>query len=92
MRVLLTTSTFPVRLGNGLPRFVYDLAAALADPCQLRALAPDAPGAPRVERMGPVEVRRFATSCRDGGSGSRTDTTGRDGRGHVGAIARVAPS
>ncbi len=59
MRVLLTTSTFPTRLDDGLPRFVYDLSAALADHCQLWALVPDTPGAARMERMGPVEVRRF---------------------------------
>jgi hypothetical protein len=53
------TSTFPVHLDDGLPRFVFDLCAALAVHCQVWALVPDAPGAPRSERMGPVEVRRF---------------------------------
>ncbi len=60
MRVLLSASTFPIRLGDGLPRFVYDLAQSLAAHCEVTVLAPDAPGAERRERMGDVEVRRFA--------------------------------
>jgi glycosyltransferase involved in cell wall biosynthesis len=59
MRVLVTSSTFPVRLDDGLPRFVYDLATALSDHCALSVLVPDVPGAAPSERMGPVEVRRF---------------------------------
>ena len=59
MRVLISTSTFPIQANDGLPRFVYDLAEALAERCSVVSLAPDAPGAVRAERMGPVDVRRF---------------------------------
>ncbi len=59
-RVLISSSTFPLRQGDGLPRFVYDLAAALAERCAVVSLVPDAPGAARRERLGPVEVRRFS--------------------------------
>jgi glycosyltransferase involved in cell wall biosynthesis len=59
MRVLISTSTFPIRADDGLPRFVYDLAEALAQPCEVTCLVPDADGAPKREQMGPVDVRRF---------------------------------
>ncbi len=59
IRALISSSTFPLRLDDGLPRFVYDLAEALTRRCEVTALVPDAPGAPRRERMGRVEVRRF---------------------------------
>lgn len=59
LRVLVSSSTFPLRPDDGIPRFVYDLAEALADRCQVHALAPDAPGAALRERMGRVDVRRF---------------------------------
>jgi len=59
LRVLVTASTFPVQDGDGLPRFVFDLAAVLAEHCRVIALAPDAPGARVREQMGRVEVRRF---------------------------------
>lgn len=59
MRVLISASTFPIRLDDGLPRFVYDLAEALAARCEVTALVPDAPGAARRERMGAVDVERF---------------------------------
>jgi glycosyltransferase involved in cell wall biosynthesis len=59
MRVLISSSTFPIQPDDGLPRFVYDLAQALAEHCAVISLVPDAPGAPRRERMGSVEVRRF---------------------------------
>ena len=58
-RALLTASTFPLRRGDGLPRFVYDLAEALTDHCDVTALVPGAPGVARRERMGRVDVRRF---------------------------------
>ncbi len=61
-RVLISTSTFPVRPDDGLPRFVYDLAQTLAHRCEVTALTPDAPGAERRERIGSVDVRRF-TYC-----------------------------
>lgn len=59
MRVLISTSTFPIRADDGLPRFVYDLAESLASSCEVTCLVPDAPGAARREQMGPVDVRRF---------------------------------
>jgi glycosyltransferase involved in cell wall biosynthesis len=59
MRVLISTSTFPIRADDGLPRFVYDLAEALADPCDVTCLVPDADGAAKREKMGPVDVHRF---------------------------------
>lgn len=60
MRVLITASTFPLRIGDGLPRFVYDLGQALAAHAQVTVLAPHAPGAARRERMGALDVHRFA--------------------------------
>ncbi len=59
IRVLLSSSTFPLGIDDGLPRFVYDLAEALSARCEVTVLAPDAPGARHAERMGAVEVRRF---------------------------------
>jgi glycosyltransferase involved in cell wall biosynthesis len=59
MRILVSASTFPLAEGDGLPRFVFDLAQALAEHARVFALAPDAPGARRSERMGGVEVRRY---------------------------------
>jgi glycosyltransferase involved in cell wall biosynthesis len=59
IRALLSASTFPLHPDDLRPRFVYDLAEALADSCQVSALVPDAPGARREDRMGRVEVHRF---------------------------------
>jgi glycosyltransferase involved in cell wall biosynthesis len=59
IRLLISTSTFPLRPGDGIPGFVFDLAKALAKNCEVTVLAPDAPGATRQEQMGDVEVERF---------------------------------
>jgi glycosyltransferase involved in cell wall biosynthesis len=59
MRILVSTSTFPLGVDDGLPRFVFDLAESLAARCDVTALAPDAPGAGLREQMGRVDVRRF---------------------------------
>ena len=59
LRVLITASTFPVRPRDGIPRFVVDLAQALAKHCEVTVLAPDAPGVTKRERIGDVEVERF---------------------------------
>jgi glycosyltransferase involved in cell wall biosynthesis len=59
LRVLVSTSTFPLQIDDGLPRFVYDLSQGLARHCSVTALAPDAPGALRSQRMDSVDVRRF---------------------------------
>ncbi len=63
MKILVTSSTFPGGEFDGSrPRFVYDLAEALARHPQVErvvAVAPHHPGAPTRERMGTVEVVRF---------------------------------
>jgi glycosyltransferase involved in cell wall biosynthesis len=59
MRVLISTSTFPLQIGDALPRFVYDLADALTETCHVTVLAPAAVGFPLQEVLGRVEVRRF---------------------------------
>lgn len=59
MRVLLTSSTFPVALDDGIPRFIYDLAEAIGKRVDVTVLAPGAPGAAREEKLGSVDVRRF---------------------------------
>jgi glycogen synthase len=59
MRVLISTSTFPLQRDDGLPRFVYDLAEELARRGEVTVLAPHAPGAAAHERWGALEVERF---------------------------------
>ena len=59
MRVLVGTSTFPLREGDGSPRFVQDLCTALQEHCEVSVLAPHAPGAAREEDVGGLRVRRF---------------------------------
>ena len=59
MRILITTSTFPIRDDDGLPRFVFDLASALAKDCSVTVLAPHHAGAEREEILGRLRVRRF---------------------------------
>jgi glycosyltransferase involved in cell wall biosynthesis len=60
LRVLITTSTFPVHEGDGIPRFVFDLARSLVAHADVSVLAPDAPGAARRETLEGVEVHRFS--------------------------------
>ena len=58
VRILVTSSTFPLaQLDGSHPRFVYDLAEALAEHAEVHALAPHEPGAPRAEQMGRVQVQ-----------------------------------
>ena len=59
MRLLIATSTFPLTPDDGLPRFVYDLALALAEQCRVTVLAPHHPGAALEESMEGLAVRRF---------------------------------
>jgi len=59
MRVLISTSTFPLHLEDGLPRFVYDLAQALARHVEVTALVPHAPGIPDRDQWGDVAIERF---------------------------------
>ncbi len=60
MRVLLTSSTFPLAEEDGIPRFVLDLASELSRRCEVSALVPASPGVQDVETMQGVLVRRFA--------------------------------
>lgn len=60
MRILITTSTFPVELNEGSPRFVFDLAKALKERGEdVEVLAPHAPGAAKRESWDGVQIRRF---------------------------------
>ncbi len=59
MRVLIVTSTFPLACDDGRPRFVYDLARALAQYCRISVLAPHHPGAEDETTMGGLQIRRF---------------------------------
>jgi len=59
-RILVCSSTFPLGADDRhTARFVYDLAAALAERYDVTALAPHHPGAALSERLGPVEIVRF---------------------------------
>lgn len=59
LRILVTTSTFPVHTSDGTPRFVYDLADALTTHAEITVLAPGAPGASNDERLGALNIHRF---------------------------------
>ena len=59
MRILLSASTFPLRRGDGLPAFVWDLARSLSQRMEVSVLAPGAPGAPEAETGEDVRVHRF---------------------------------
>jgi hypothetical protein len=59
MRVLVSTSTYPHRLADGLPRFVNDLAQAMTEFTDVTVLAPHSPGSATDEREGDVQVHRF---------------------------------
>ncbi|MEX2288082.1 MAG: glycosyltransferase [Planctomycetaceae bacterium] len=59
MRILVSTSTFPSSLDDGIPRFVYDLAESLAAHAQVTVLAPGTSDASGRTTMGTLDVRRF---------------------------------
>ncbi len=59
MRALVTSSTFPARIDDGVPRFVFDLASALTRHAEVFVLAPDAPEALREERVDDLRIVRF---------------------------------
>ncbi len=59
MHLLITTSTFPVDLSEGSPRFVFDLAKALTPHGKVQVLAPHAPNAPISEESHGVQIHRF---------------------------------
>jgi len=57
--LLVTTSTFPVKPDDGVPRFVLDLAVALSHYFGVTVLTPHSPGAKRLEEINGVQVVRF---------------------------------
>ncbi len=59
-RVLVLTSTFPARLGDGTPAFVADLALGLGTDYDVRILAPAVPGGAHREQLSDsVDVVRY---------------------------------
>lgn len=59
-RVLVLTTTFPARPGDGTPAFVLDLARSLAADFDVHVVTPRVPGASRREVVDGVSVERFA--------------------------------
>jgi glycosyltransferase involved in cell wall biosynthesis len=53
------TSTFPRWQGDDEPPFVFELSRRLGDSFDVMVLAPHAPGAKRIEKIGNLEVYRF---------------------------------
>jgi len=74
-KVLAIASTFPRWENDTTPRFVYDLSNILASKYDMTVLAPHYKGALKKEKLGRVDVRRFAyfkpeslqKLCYDGG-------------------------
>src|SRR3989338_3046173 len=59
-KVLVTTTTFPRWNDDSTPRFVYELSEKLAAKYNVIVLAPHHKGALKKEKLGKVDVRRFA--------------------------------
>jgi L-malate glycosyltransferase len=59
-KVLVIATTFPRWSGDTTPRFVYDLSDRIAFEYNITVLAPHHANAKKSERMGNLEVRRFA--------------------------------
>jgi len=59
MNILMLGTTFPRRRGDGVGRFVFELARALARSNRVEVLTTRAPGASREEVLDGVRVRRF---------------------------------
>lgn len=59
-KVLVTATTFPRWKNDSTPRFVYELSDRLASKYRMIAVAPHHKGALKKEKMGRVDVRRFA--------------------------------
>jgi colanic acid/amylovoran biosynthesis glycosyltransferase len=59
-RLVVVASTFPAHAGDGTPAFVKDLSLRLAQSFETVVLVPRVPGAPMRERLGDIEVERFA--------------------------------
>lgn len=57
--IVVLTTTFPGRDGDGTPAFVQTLATAMADEAEVVVVAPRMPGAERDEWIGPLHVVRF---------------------------------
>lgn len=57
--ILTLTTTLPGRPGDGTPEFVLSLARKLSSDFDITILAPRLSGAPRTERIGSVQIRRF---------------------------------
>lgn len=57
--LVISTSTLPVKEGDGVARFVLDLGTSVGDRFQVHILAPHCRGAPRREKIGNVDIRRF---------------------------------
>lgn len=58
--LLLVATTLPAIYGDGTPRFVLDLAMALAEEYDVHVLAPRVPLADTTENIGAVRIRRFS--------------------------------
>lgn len=59
-KLLVVTSTFPGKAGDGTPQFVLDLTSRIADLERVVVVTPRVPGAARFEVIEGIEVRRFA--------------------------------
>jgi glycosyltransferase involved in cell wall biosynthesis len=59
MRILISSSTFPIHPDDGQPRFVLDLAQELSLRFPTAVLAPGEAAALRRESWGAVDIRRF---------------------------------
>lgn len=59
-KILVLASTFPRWKNDATPRFVYDLSNRIASNYDIIALAPHDRGALKKEKLGNVDVRRFA--------------------------------
>ena len=60
LRILATATTFPRWKGDSSSSLVFDLENRLGKMHDITVLAPHHPGAKKNERMGALEVRRFA--------------------------------
>ena len=56
--LIIVTSTLPVEVGDGVPRFILDLATAMSSEFDVTILAPHSDGAKVQERIAAVNIRR----------------------------------
>lgn len=59
LNILITASTFPRSINDTEPRFIYDLAKALTEYCNVTVLAPSGPNCMNNEEMEGVKVIRY---------------------------------